>query len=144
MKTVRAVILCLFFLLLIGGLAAQEFSEKQDLSIFRLNYYGAPPAPVPETIRIRAEIGNASVDIRLQGSGNIETDRIFQETIVGVDAEIRQVFQNLGRFNVITYPQRISTENLDAFLSAIREYREAGSKFRKRFAWGGRRLPSRI
>jgi hypothetical protein len=125
MKTVRAVILCLFFLLLIGGLAAQEFSEKQDLSIFRLNYYGAPPAPVPETIRIRAEIGNASVDIRLQGSGNIETDRIFQETIVGVDAEIRQVFQNLGRFNVITYPQRISTENLDAFLSAIREYREA-------------------
>jgi hypothetical protein len=113
------------FIALAALLPAQELSEKRDISIFRVNYYGAPPAPVSDTIRIRTEIGNTTVDIRLQGSGSTRTDQIFQETIAGVDAEIRQVFQNLGRFNVIAYPQRVDYGNLSAFIDAIREYREA-------------------
>lgn len=110
--------------LILHGVTAQELSERQDISIFALNYYGAPPMQVPESVHIRTQIGKAAVDITLRGSGNPQTDFIFQQTIGGVDAEIRQAFQNLGRFNVLSYPQRLDSSSISAFIDAIKEYRE--------------------
>ncbi len=121
----RVIAIFMAMSLLAGAAAAQEISEKQELSIFRLNYYGAPPAPERVNLEISAQIGDSKLDIRLQGSGNPQTDRIFQDTISGVDAQIRQVFQNLGRFTIRSYPQRLESSSLSAFIDEIQRYREA-------------------
>ncbi|AHC13687.1 hypothetical protein [Salinispira pacifica] len=122
----KLIALIAVFCIFAWGLYAQEISEKQDLSIFRANYYGAPVEKQGDSLSIKAQIGKTSVELDLTSSGNMETDRIFRNSIGAVDAGIRQVFQNLGRFNIIAMPQRVSTSNVTDFISAIQDYRQQG------------------
>lgn len=73
-------------------LAAQQVSQKQDLTIFDISFYGP------------------NIDRRL---------------VEGVDARIRQVFVNLGRFNVIGLTYRLDAVNVEDFLNKIRAAKES-------------------
>lgn len=79
-------------LAVLSGVSAQEVSEKQDLTLFDISFYGP------------------SLDRRV---------------VEGVDARIRQVFVNLGRFNVIGLTYRLDAIDVDDFLSKVREAKEA-------------------
>lgn len=64
-------------------------------------------------------------------------DRSLDRRIVeGVDARIRQVFVNLGRFNVIGLTYRLDAVDVDDFLAKIREAKEADTYIPIRFQTG--------
>ena len=48
------------FLLIGFGASAQQVSEKQDLSLFRLNYSGAPVYK-PQNVKITAHYGDVDM-----------------------------------------------------------------------------------
>ena len=106
-----------------AALAAQQISEKQDLSLFKLNYYGAPVYQ-PQNVKITAHYGNSSVTVELKGSGKIDVDGLFQQTIGAVDGAIQKVFVDLGRFNIISMPQRLTSDDVGSFIQAIKDFKE--------------------
>ncbi len=99
---------------------AQQFSERRDVAIFRLNYYGAPRDPVPER-STTVQLGNV---FRFERTVERDTTEIFQRAVGAVDERIRSVFINMGRFNVIGLDKRLQTENVDAFVRTLQNYRE--------------------
>jgi hypothetical protein len=116
----QRVVLALLALLLIAGAgAAQEFSERQDIAIFRLNYYGAPRDPVPDTETV-IQLGDV---LRIERRVERDTAEIFRQAVGAVDERIRSVFVNMRRFNVIGLDSRLAYENVDAFIEALKEYR---------------------
>ncbi|KGE73351.1 hypothetical protein [Spirochaeta lutea] len=117
-------------LLLISGAMvwAQEFSEKQDLAIFNLNYYGAPVSNDVPSLSIKSEGKGGSFSLELKGSGSEQTDRIFQQAVGSIDASLREVFIELGRFNVIGLPQRLSSSDVQAFIDGIQEIKESNTE----------------
>jgi len=99
---------------------AQEFSERQEIAIFRLDYYGAPRDPVPSE-RTAVQFGRVfGYERRVES----ETSDIFRRAVGAVDEHIRSVFINLGRFEVIGLNHRLNAENVDAFTRVLRDHRE--------------------
>jgi hypothetical protein len=98
----------------------QEFSERRQIAIFRLNYYGAPRDPVPQSETV-FRIGNI---VRYERRVESETTEIFRQAVGAIDEQIRSVFINIGRFDVIGLTQRIEQENIHAFVDALRQYKE--------------------
>jgi len=99
----RKFTLGLVFLIFAFSLQAQQVSEKQDLTIFDISFYGP------------------NIDRRL---------------VEGVDARIRQVFINLGRFNVIGLTYRLDAVNVEDFLAKIRAAKEANTYIPIQFQTG--------
>ena len=98
---------------------AQEFSEKKEIAVFRLNYYGAPRDPVPSSETV-IQLGKV---LRYERTVQAETTEIFQQAVGAIDEKIRSVFIDLGRFDVIGMSMRLNHENVDAFMEALRDYR---------------------
>jgi hypothetical protein len=120
----KSLMLCAIFILASSAMSGQEISEKKDLTIFGLNYAGAPPARPAEEVSISATIGKVNVEIEYSANRNSEADRVFQQAIASADSEIRRVFQELGRFNIISMPQKVAEDSTQSFIDALREYRE--------------------
>lgn len=99
---------------------AQQFSERREVAVFRLNYYGAPTDPVPER-STSIQLGNI---FRYERTVERDTTEIFQRAVGAVDEKIRSVFINMGRFDVIGLDKRLQTENVDAFIRTLQDYRE--------------------
>ncbi len=116
-------LLCAVFVLVCvatGPAAAQEFSERQEIAIFRLDYYGAPRDPVPRE-RTSVQFGRVfGYERRVES----ETTDIFRRAVGAVDEHIRSVFINLGRFDVIGLNHRLNADNVDAFIGLLRGHRE--------------------
>lgn len=85
----------LFFVLLIviGGslIMAQEVSEKKEIAVFGLSYYGY---------------------------------KIPSQALGLVDEQIKNVFVNLGRFTVLGMNYRLSGNDVNDFISKIRQFKE--------------------
>lgn len=101
---------------------SQTFSERQEIAIFRLSYYGQPTYEPPPgvTIEIRGRRGSLSVELR--GTGNPSWDGLFERAFGAVDEQIRGVFINLGRFDVIGMDQRLTQTSVDDFIATLRDY----------------------
>ncbi|MFW5728992.1 MAG: hypothetical protein ACOCYG_04955 [Spirochaetota bacterium] len=97
----------------------QEFSEKREIAVFRLNYYGAPRDPVPSSETV-VQLGKV---FRFERIVQAETTEIFKQAVGAIDEKIRSVFIDLGRFDVIGMSMRLNHENVDAFMQALRDYR---------------------
>ena len=113
------VMICLLLSVALPG-AAQQFSERRQVAVFRLNYYGAPRDPVPER-ETTIQLGNI---FRFERTVERDTTEIFQRAVGAVDEKIRSVFINMGRFEVIGLNKRLQTENVDAFIRALQDYRQ--------------------
>ncbi|MCA1753382.1 MAG: hypothetical protein LC641_01515 [Spirochaeta sp.] len=100
--------------------SAQEFSERKQVAVFQLSYYGEPRDPVPQS-QTYIRIGNVFAYSKTVES---ETTEIFQQAVGAIDEQIRSVFINMGRFDVIGLTQRMQESNVDAFVNALRQYRE--------------------
>ena len=61
----------------------------------------------------------------LRGSGDDQVDRLFQQALGSIDTDIRRVFVDLGRFNVIGLPQRLSDNDVGAFIDSVKAYNES-------------------
>ena len=96
-------VLCAFC---IAGVSAQQMSEKKDLTIFKLNYYGAPVYKPAQSVTVTATLGNSSVSVSIQGSGKPEVDRLFQQTVGQVDQTISQVFLDPIAGQLLGWPAR--------------------------------------
>jgi hypothetical protein len=99
--------------------AAQEFSEKKEIAVFRLNYYGAPRDPVPQSQTI-IQLGDV---LRFERTVEAQTTEIFRQAVGAIDEKIRSVFVEMGRFDVIGMQMRLNHENVNAFVEALRDYR---------------------
>ncbi len=102
---------------------AQDFSERQDVAIFRLSYYGQPEVTTPSGPFMRIDIDSERFSFQFRGTGRQSWDRLFHNAFGAVDERIRDVFVNLGRFDVVGFPQRVRAEYVDDFIRTIREYR---------------------
>lgn len=87
-------VLTLGLLALTMALGAQTLSEKQDITIFPLSYFGP------------------------KATGSVAAT---------VDARIKEVFVNLGRFNVLGLDLRLDAVNIEDFVRRIREIKEAST-----------------
>lgn len=127
MKKVRGhIVLVLAAVFAAMPVSAQELSEKKDIAIFALNYYGAPvTSGGGGEVSLRSNSRTGEVSITIRGSGNQQTDAIFQQAIGAIDSRIRQVFVNLGRFNVIGLPQRLQDSDIAAFIDVIKAQKES-------------------
>ncbi len=85
-------------------LAAQpKVSEKQQIAIFALGYYGWA---------------------------------IPQETLGNIDLEIRKVFSDLGRFEILSYSQSFSAAGVDQFIASIKKTKEANFVKPEKYQFG--------
>ena len=58
------------------------------------------------------------------------------EALHGIDANIQQVFVNLGRFNVIGMTQKLSSQGLDQFIAAVKKAKEADFVLPEKYQFG--------
>lgn len=108
------------------GVSAQSFSDRQEIAIFRLSYYGQPSYDPPPDVRVEIRGRRGSLSFELRGTGNRSYDELFARAIGAVDEEIRSVFVNLGRFDVIGMEQRLTQSTVDDFIAALSDY-QAGT-----------------
>lgn len=101
-EKMKTILIVLGFLV-VFQLSGQQVSEKQDLTIFDISFYGP---------------------------------NIDRRVVEGVDARIRQVFVNLGRFNVIGLTYRLDSVNVEDFLAKIRAAKESNTYIPIRFQTG--------
>jgi len=122
-RRIRRVLGILLLLTISLTAHAQTFSEKKEVAIFRLNYYGAPHDP-PRSATV-VQFGNV---LRLERRVDSNTTDIFREAVGAVDEHIRSVFINLGRFNVIGLTHRLDAENVSSFIDVLSTYREQSAQ----------------
>ncbi|HUV07755.1 MAG TPA: hypothetical protein VMX75_08480 [Spirochaetia bacterium] len=61
---------------------------------------------------------------------------IPQSAIGSIDEEIKSVFINLGRFNVIGMTYRLGQDDVNAFIGKIKEYKQQNVKIPEKFQMG--------
>lgn len=129
MKTFRFILIAFSLVFIAGTAMGQEFSERQEIAIFRLSYYGqpAPPEP-PANVRVEVKGPQGSLTVELRGTGNQQTDQVFTRALGAVDEQVRSVFINLGRFDVIGMSQRLTQGTVDDFIRVLRQYKEASAE----------------
>ncbi|TVQ38747.1 MAG: hypothetical protein EA384_08430 [Spirochaetaceae bacterium] len=121
----RLLVAFLLGLAMVSPITAQYFSQRQEIAIFRLSYYGEPRDPVPERQTV-VQLGRV---FRYERRVESRTSEIFRQAVGAVDEQIRSVFINLGRFDVIGLTHRLDYENVGAFADALRRYREDTAVF---------------
>ncbi|MFW6214913.1 MAG: hypothetical protein ACOC45_03090 [Alkalispirochaetaceae bacterium] len=117
----KRVALLVMLLLATAGFA-QEFSERREIAVFQLGYYGMPTDPAVTTTRATVQLGVIRFDYREQIQPR--TTDIFERALGSIDEQIRSVFINLGRFEVIGLSKRLSAENVDAYIETLRQVKE--------------------
>lgn len=129
MRVMRIVIAAMILIMFVGAAYAQEISERQEVAVFKLSYYGQPEPPEPPAdVRVEVKGPNRSVTVELRGSGEQQTDQLFIRAFGAVDEQIRSVFINLGRFDIIGMTQRLAPGTVDDFISVLRDYKEANAE----------------
>lgn len=119
----RVLIILLVVCLQIPALG-QEFSERQEIAIFRLSYYGQPVTEAPANLKVEIRGRRGSVTLELRGSGDPQTDQLFIRALGAVDERIRSTFINLGRFDIIGMSQRLTHQGVDDFIDVLTEFRQ--------------------
>ncbi len=101
----RTGILVLFLICVaLSPLAAQpQISQKQDIAIFALGYYGWNIPP---------------------------------QALGSIDGEIQKVFSDLGRFNILGVTQRLSSSDIQTFISAIKQSKQSNFVMPEKFQFG--------
>ncbi len=120
----RVLIILLVVCLQIPALG-QEFSERQEIAIFRLSYYGQPVTEAPANLKVEIRGRRGSVTFELRGSGDPQTDQLFIRALGAVDERIRSTFINLGRFDIIGMSQRLTQQGVDDFIDVLTEFRRS-------------------
>ncbi len=120
----RVLIILLVVCLQIPALG-QEFSERQEIAIFRLSYYGQPVTEAPANLKVEIRGRRGSVTFELRGSGDPQTDQLFIRALGVVDERIRSTFINLGRFDIIGMSQRLTQQGVDDFIDVLTEFRRS-------------------
>lgn len=116
----KAFLAFLVLVFAVSGIApAQEYSERKELAVFRLDYYGAPRDPVPKSETV-VQLGNV---LRVERRVSSNTREIFKQAVGAVDEKIKSVFINMKRFEVIGLDQRLAKENVGAFIEALQDYK---------------------
>ncbi|HKJ84950.1 MAG TPA: hypothetical protein VKA06_02685, partial [Spirochaetia bacterium] len=110
------------FLLGASTVSAQTFSEREEIAIFRVSYYGQPSYDPPSGVRVEIRGRRGSLTVNLRGTGDPSYDDLFARAIGAVDEQIRSVFINLGRFDVIGMQQRLTASSVDDFIATLSEY----------------------
>ncbi|MFW5789359.1 MAG: hypothetical protein ACOCW3_05405, partial [Spirochaetota bacterium] len=118
----RYLIVIVIGLVVAASAASQSFSSRQEIAIFRLSYYGQPSYDPPPNVRVEIRGRRGSLSIELRGTGNRSYDELFARAFGAVDEEIRSVFVNLGRFDVIGMEQRLTQSTVDDFIAALSDY----------------------
>jgi hypothetical protein len=126
MKSGLFVLLVLLLFSRAPQLNAQVQSERRELAVFQLSYYGQPETNFEANVAIRGTRG--SLEISVKGTGNPERNELFVRAFGRVDEQIRSAFINLGRFDVIGISKRLQYTNVDAFIEALRDYRSANAE----------------
>ena len=124
----RALFRLLWTLLLAGSLVpvhGQEFSERQEIAVFRLSYYGQPESVPAPGLKLEVRGRRGSVTVELRGTGDPQVDQLFVRAFGAIDERIRSVFVNLGRFDVIGMSQRLTQGSVDDFIDVLTEYRRS-------------------
>ena len=103
----------------------QEFSERQEIAIFRLSYYGQPTTESPANLKVEIRGRRGSVTLELRGSGDPQVDQLFIRALGAVDERIRSTFINLGRFDIIGMSQRLTQQGVDDFIDVLTEFRRS-------------------
>jgi hypothetical protein len=116
--TLTALMLLLALFLLPG----QEYSDRQEIAVFKLGYYGMPRDPAVTTTEATLQLG--VIRFEYQEQIQPQTTDIFERALGSIDEQIRSVFINLGRFDVIGLSKRLSAENVDVFIDTLRQVRE--------------------
>ena len=116
---------CLAALLVLAVISsgyADDASTRRGIALFALSYYGQP-APTPSSMNT-VEIPDqfASLNDYLQGTGGDEYDRVFVRALGSVDRQIRDVFLDLGRFDVTVMSQRMVPSVLGEFVELFADY----------------------
>ena len=111
-------------LLVLGsaGALAQDFSERQQIAVFRLSYYGQPEVEIRRDVEFRVVGRGGSLTVTLRGTGVERYDRIFDQAFGAIDTQIQEVFVSLGRFTVIGMQQRLSQAGVTDFIEVLTEY----------------------
>jgi hypothetical protein len=119
----RVPFLLMLGLCLAGVLTAQTFSERQEIAIFRLSYYGQPTSNRTSTARVEVQGRHGSVSVELRGTGDPVYDDLFVRAFGAVDEQIRSVFVNLDRFRIVGMEQRLTEASVGEFIAALGDYR---------------------
>jgi hypothetical protein len=104
---------------------SQEFSERQEIAIFGLSYYGQPVTVPPKDLKVEIRGPRASITIELRGSGDPQVDQLFVRALGAVDEKIRSAFINLGRFDVIGMEQRLTEQGVNDFINVLTEFKRS-------------------
>lgn len=119
----RVLFLVLIVLCLAPSITAQAFSDRQEVAIFRLSYYGQPAYAPSADVRVEVRGRRGSVAVELSGTGNPVYDDLFARALGAVDEQIRGVFVNLGRFRVIGMEQRLTEASVEDFIAVLSDYK---------------------
>ncbi len=120
----RVLSVLLLLLVPVPPLVAQELSEREEIAIFDLSYYGEPEPREPRGPTIRVEVDRDAFRFEYRGTGDESYDREFARQFDAVNDRINGVFVELGRFDVIGYSQRLTAESVDEFVELLREFKE--------------------
>ncbi|MEE8440131.1 MAG: hypothetical protein V3S41_00295 [Spirochaetia bacterium] len=119
------VLIVLLTVCLQSSVLGQEFSERQEIAIFRLSYYGQPISESPANLKVEIRGRRSSVTLELRGSGDPQVDQLFIRTLGAVDERIRSTFINLGRFDIIGVDQRLTQQGVDDFIDLLTEFKRS-------------------
>ncbi|GAB6089306.1 hypothetical protein [Spirochaeta dissipatitropha] len=136
-------LVCLL-MLLVYTTGAQEFSERNELAVFSLSYDSVPvrieiPRELQNKLELEIIVDNprtgtdrgrsvAGVTVRIQQQDlrvptPEEVRSEFERAFTNIDQRIRQVFVNIGRFDVVGESYSIDGEDVDSFVRQIRQFR---------------------
>ena len=111
--------------LVVGVAAAQDLSERRELAIFALSYFGQPEPPPPPELKMEIRGRRGSLTVELRGTGQPRFDDLFARAFTSLDQQIQAAFLDLGRFDIIGYQQRLTAGSVSDFVSALSDYRSA-------------------
>ena len=111
----------LLMVLMTALVSAQDFSERQEIAIFRLSYFGQPEVEVRRDIEFRV-VGRGPLTIVLRGTGVERYDQLFDRAFAAIESDIQEVFVSLGRFTVIGMQQRLTQESVSDFIDVLSEF----------------------
>ncbi len=118
----RAFVISLLILIVAPTVVSQDLSERQQLAIFALSYFGQPEPPPPPEVQIEIRGRRGSLTIELRGTGRQSYDGLFTRAFASLDQQIQSTFLQLGRFDIIGFEQRLTAESVSEFVSMLRDY----------------------
>lgn len=97
-------------------------SERSQIALFRLSYFGQPEPEPPPELRVEVRGPRGSLSVSLRGTGEPRYDQLYANAFSSLDQQIQSTFVNLGRFDVIGYEQRLTSASVNEFIRTLQDY----------------------